>query len=292
MFIRGLDQAQDRAKAARRALALIAEGGFAKPWLLVYDNVDAQRVLRDWAPLGNAHVLVTSRLSGWPATVSSIEIEEWALPDAIRYLRQESGRADLTEAAAGELAEVLGRLPLALSHAAALLRARPNITAASYVASLARRMSEAPADAEYPRAVFATFREAIAAAEREAPGAGLVISLAAFFAPDDIPEELFAQPPDCYPPALAELLTIPGGIEDAIGALAHLSLVDFHSSSRAFSAHRLVQAAARDGLGDAAPAWSDERAANVALGLSGARARHLAASASAWCRTCARWPRT
>jgi tetratricopeptide (TPR) repeat protein len=257
IFIRGLDQAQDRAKAARQTLDLIAHGGFDKPWLLVYDNVDDARVLREWAPAGNSHVLVTSRLSGWPNTVKPIEIEEWALPDAIRYLRQESGRSDLTEGDAAEIAETLGRLPLALSHAAALLRARPNITAAGYLASLTRRMNEAPSDAEYPRAVFATFKEVFAEAEHEARGAGAVISLAAFFAPDDIPEELFAQPPECYPPALAELLAIPGGMDDAIGALAHLSLVDFHAGKRTFSVHRLVQAAAWDALGDEARAWSN-----------------------------------
>lgn len=255
-FIRGLDQVGDRAKAARQTLELIAHGGFEKPWLLVYDNVDDTRVLREWAPLGNTHVLVTSRLSGWPSTVSAIEIEEWEPPEAVRYLLAESGRTDLTEADAASIAEALGRLPLALSHAAALLRARPNITATSYIATLTRRMSEAPADAEYPRAVFATFQEAFAQAEAEAPGAGAVISLAAFFAPDDVPEELFQQPPDCYPPALAELLNIPGGMDDAIGALAQLSLVEFQAQKRAFSVHRLVQAAARDALGDAAPAWS------------------------------------
>ena len=113
--------------------------------------------------------------------------------------------------------------------------------------------------------------------KREAPGAGAVISLAAFFAPDDIPEELFAQPPECYPPALAELLTVPGGMDDAIGALAHLSLVDFHPEKRTFSVHRLVQAAARDALGEEAPAWSRQRAADRTLGISGARVQDVAA---------------
>ncbi len=44
-------------------------------------------------------------------------------------------------------------------------------------------------------------------------------------------------------------------MDDAIGALAHLSLVDFHPDKRTFSVHRLVQAAARDALGEDAPAW-------------------------------------
>ena len=73
------------------------------------------------------------------------------------------------------------------------------VTAADYVDALVEHMSEAPEDAEYPRAVFATFQEAITEAEAKAPGARAVLSLAAFYAPDAIPEELFQQPPDVLP---------------------------------------------------------------------------------------------
>jgi hypothetical protein len=144
IFIRGLDQVQDREKAARHTLQFLADGGFAKPWLLVYDNVDDARVLREWAPIGNAHVLLTTRVSGWPGTVRAIEIEEWPMPDAIDYLLRESGRSDLSAANAEDISEALGRLPLALSHAAAYLRARRNVTAAGYLAGLTRRMRDAP----------------------------------------------------------------------------------------------------------------------------------------------------
>jgi tetratricopeptide (TPR) repeat protein len=257
VFIRGLELVEDRAQAARQALDFIAHGGFEKPWLLVYDNVDDVRVLREWPPAGNAHVLLTTRISGWPAAIRTVEVEEWSLPEAIRYIHEESGRLDLTDADAGRVAEVLGCLPLALSHAAAYLRARPNVMLATYVEGLTRRMSETPKDAEYPRAVFATFQEALAQAQREASGAVAVMSLAAFFAPDNIPEELFQQPAECYPSGLAELVVTPGAVDEAIGALAHLSLVDFSRERRTFSAHRLVLATARDALGDSAAAWSN-----------------------------------
>jgi hypothetical protein len=176
IFIRGLDQVQDRAKAARQTLDLIAHGGFAKPWLLVYDNVDDRAVLREWPPLGNTQVLLTTRLRGFSREVRTVDIEEWALPDAIRYLQEESGRSDLTENDAKDIAEALGRLPLALSHAAALLRDDVTITSASYIVLLSQHMSEAPEGSEPGRAVFATFKEALVAAERRAPGAGAVMS--------------------------------------------------------------------------------------------------------------------
>ena len=41
---------------------------------------------------------MTSRLGGWGAEVTAVE-EEWAQDEAIRYLRDASGRGDLDEAA-------------------------------------------------------------------------------------------------------------------------------------------------------------------------------------------------
>ena len=125
IFIRGLDQTQERAKAARQTLELIAHGGFDEA---VAAGLRQRR--RSRACCGNGLRSAMRRSWSRPAsvagreTVSTIDIEEWALPDAVRYLLQESGRADLTESDARDIAEALGRLPLALSHAAALLRAR------------------------------------------------------------------------------------------------------------------------------------------------------------------------
>jgi hypothetical protein len=281
LFIRDLDKARDRAAAARQALAFIADGGFEKPWLLVYDNVDDRRALRDWAPLGNAHVLVTSRLGGWSRNVSPVEVEEWAMPEAVRYLEHASGRDDLTGKNAETIAEALGRLPLALSHAAAYLRDLVTVAAEDYVEALAEHMAEAPEDADYPRAVFATFQEAAKEAESRAPGALAVLSLAAFYAPDAIPEELFQQQPGCYPPPLAPLAENKKALNEAIGRLHRLSLVEFDPARRVFSVHRLVQAAARDALAEEAPIW----AASAAT-LPGALGHSARAPWNPGCRSC------
>ena len=215
IFIRGLDQVQDRAAAARQTLEFIANAGFAKPWLLIYDNADDAAVLRQWAPVGNARVLVTSRLGAWGAGVAKVEAEEWAMPEAVSYLRKESGRSDLTAANAQAIATALGRLPLALSHAAAYLRENENATAESYLAAIAQHMREAPESAEYDRAVFATFQEQVEQVEARAPGARAILSLAAFYAPDDIPEELFTKAAEHYPVALAQVANSPVKLEKA-----------------------------------------------------------------------------
>ncbi len=263
----GLPEPQDARKAARDALELIAHGGFEKPWLLIYDNVDDTGVLGEWTPFGNAHVLMTTRLSAFSSDVPTVEVREWPLPDAVKYLLAQSGRGDLTEADAVKIAAELGRLPLALSHAAAYLKRRRTVTADAYLEGLTRFMNEVPPGADYDKAVFATFMQAAEQAEREAPGARAVLSLSAFYAPDSIPEELFRQDPEHYLPPLAEVVADPGCLADALGELDHLSLIDFDTVARTFSVHRLVQAAARDALKDEAWIWaaSAVAAANAAF---------------------------
>ena len=73
---------------------------------------------------------------------------------------------------------------------AAYLRHRRTVAIDAYLNDLSRHMTAAPKDADYQRAVYATFHAAIAEADSETPGAAAVLSLAAFFAPSDIPEEL------------------------------------------------------------------------------------------------------
>jgi tetratricopeptide (TPR) repeat protein len=252
----GTGEHEDRAQAARDTLAFLSAHGAERPWLLIYDNVDDQSVLPAWSPPANVRVLMTSRIANWRSEVSRVDLDEWTMPQAVTYLRKESGRADLTETNAECIAGELGRLPLALSHAAAYLRDVDNATPESYLAALSQHLKDSPDSADYTRAVFTTLMENIRQAEVRAPGAGAVLSLASFFAPDYIPEELYGQSAAHYPLALRAIVGNPVAIEKAIGALARLSLIKFRSEDRSFSLHPLVQAAARDALGAEQAAWA------------------------------------
>ena len=257
-FIPGLDQAKDRTEAAKLALERIF-APLHKPALLVFDNVEKQELLRKWRPHENCHVLVTSRLHGWGGGFRPVEIKEWPPEDARAYLLRESARADLKDADADEIAKTLGYLPLALAHTAAVLRDNPAMTAKSYLGRIETLLDRAPEGAEYDKAVYATFQQALAQAEKRAPGAAAILCLAAFYAPDDIPFELFEQDSDLYPDDLTPEFgdgTIAASLhasvvdqqtcEDALSALASLSLVALNLETRDFSVHRLVQAACRD----------------------------------------------
>ncbi len=256
-FVRGLDQHANRRAAAQQVTSSVL-GGFEKPVLLIFDNLEDERLLRTWLPRAGARALVTSRNAAWSADVEPIALQTWDLAVAIGYLRRESGRSDLTEDDARAVAEALGTLPLALAHAAASLRGMRMAAPSRYVERIGEHLKNAPRNAEYPRSVYATFSTAIAQAEKEVPGAAAALCFAASFAPDAIPDEIFRQPIENYPelrPALSE-----GGIaldlraafsdelsvDEALGALDRLSLLAFSQPSRTYGIHRLVQLAGRD----------------------------------------------
>ena len=241
-FVRGLDAAQDRSSAARVTLDRVLPAT-TKPWLLIYDNLESERLLKEWAPRENAHLIVTSRFSAYPASVQKIDVDVWPRPESIDYLKAQSGRRDLDDIEVNAIADALGDLPLALSHAAAYLRYNVTVDAKRYLNGISRRMAEAPIDDKDGRSVYATFTTALEAIEREVPGATAIMRLSAFVAPTNVPEELFSQDARLYPADAQPLFGDPDRLTQALGALDRYSLIRFRADQRSFSQHRLVQAA-------------------------------------------------
>ncbi len=105
----------DVEKAAKAALRRLAEQ--RATWLLVYDNVPAPDDIADLLPSAGARVLITSRFSDWSELADEVALDVLPLEEAVALLQSRTGRSDA--AGAKTLAEALGRLPLALDHAAA-----------------------------------------------------------------------------------------------------------------------------------------------------------------------------
>jgi tetratricopeptide (TPR) repeat protein len=97
-------------------------------WLLICDSVDtveAQQELRQLLPLSGGHLLLTSRLATWPAEFRRRQLEILDRRDSVALLLAATGaQASDDSALAGQLAEQLGDLPLALEQAAAYIGAR------------------------------------------------------------------------------------------------------------------------------------------------------------------------
>lgn len=222
----------DVEKAAKAALRRLAEQ--RSIWLLVYDNVSSPEEIADLLPSAGARILITSRFSDWGGWAEEVELDILPLEQSVAFLQSRAGHNDL--AGAKTLAMTLGRLPLALDHAAAYCR-RTQLPFADYAAKASRLVAGVPRGAAYPRSVAATFDLAITAAVAQCPAAEGLMPYLAQCAPERIPMSL-----------------IEGAIADeaerleALAALVEASLVKsdaFEDGSPAVTTHQLVRLVAR-----------------------------------------------
>ena len=222
----------DIEKAAKAGLRRLAEQ--RATFLLVYDNVASPEDIADLLPASGARVLVTSRFADWSDWAEEVALDVLPTAEAIAFLERRAGRQDSEGAAA--LAEALGRLPLALDHAAAYCK-RTQTSFARYAEKAEGLIASAPRGMSYPRSVAATFDLAIDEASKECAAAEPLMAYLAQCSPERIPIALVEG-------AIAD----EAAREAALLALTEVSLLrrdPFEDGTPAVTVHRLVQAVAR-----------------------------------------------
>ena len=133
----GLAAPAGNAVAAGFALRHWAEAD-GERCLLVFDNVADPGLLRRFLPAaGQAQVIITSNNRSVATLGTPVEVDVFTEAEAMSYLAARTGQADVNGAA--ELAAELGRLPLALAQAGAVITAQ-HLTHAVYLERL-RRLS-------------------------------------------------------------------------------------------------------------------------------------------------------
>ena len=218
-------------------------------WLLVLDNVDPAELetVGRWLPPGlPGHLLLTSRT---PMGSVRLGLEGLPLETARRLLLDRSDQRD--GAAAAEVAEALGGLPLALEQAAAYLEASGR-DLASYAELLRTRLVELMTVAkpeDYPRPVATTWELSFERVERECAAAACLLWLCAYLAPDDIPVSVLHANAAEAPEPLSSTLADEVAFDRAVVTLRHYSLVERRGDG--LRVHRLVQAVVRGSLAEA-----------------------------------------
>jgi hypothetical protein len=145
---------------ALRAPEVLAE---RSGWLVIFDNApDAAAVERFLPGTGGGHVLVTSRNFAWNGIADPFVVDLLPFDEAVHLLMRRSGDRD--EHAAGQLAEELDRLPLALEQAAAYA-SQQRLSIVRYLVLFRERRAELLARGQplaYDGTVDTTFALAIA----------------------------------------------------------------------------------------------------------------------------------
>lgn len=219
-------------------------------WLLIFDNADDVEDIRPWIPtvprpqgrLG--HVIVTTRRTGFSALGTVLDLDVIDAEAAVRVLQARAPRLD--DAEAEQIAEALGRLPLALEQAAAFLEHTTTITPAEYLhilrASPAKIMSEGQLPANV-RNVATVWTLSMDRVHDEKPAAMQLLDIAAYLAPESIPLDLFTTHPERLPQPLAGVVTDSLAFHQTVATLVDFSLVKHTPTG--LQIHRLVQAAVR-----------------------------------------------
>src|SRR5512132_3041230 len=187
-------------------------------WLLVYDNAEDPKVVREALPrVPSGHVLVTSRNPAWGGIAETLPLDRWQREESIRFLKER--RQEGEDRAADRVAEALGDLPLALEQAAAYceqtgttLTAYADLLEQGYGSELWRE----PRDLE--RTVAAVWEVSLSKVEVESPAGAALLQLCAFLAPDNIPLDAIRTGAAALPEPLKGVAARPVAFNTAVGA--------------------------------------------------------------------------
>ena len=195
-------------------------------WTLVYDDCpDPEAIATLRPPAGDGTVLVTSRHRGWGRIGCTVAVGVLDDAASVHVLTSTSG--DDNPAAAAELAEQMGGLPLALVQAAAFVE-QTGMTLAQYAGLFRRRrlaLLTRAAPGDHAVGVAATWDMSLDRIALRSPAAAHLLELCAALGPARIPLELLAGAAAALDGPLAAVVGDELLLEDTIAELLRFSVV-------------------------------------------------------------------
>jgi hypothetical protein len=246
-------------------------------WLVVYDNVDDERLLMPyWPEASHGKAIITTRNHNlvYKFATSGLEISSWDVQtgsDFLLFLLKNNVGHDIQEegSSAAELAEKLSGHALGLSHMAGLIQRR------SW--SITEFMRVYLKD---PRRLHKTELQAVweVSFDTLEKHSRTVLGIASYLVADDIAQDLFESPDKDQLPLDLQFCTdelryveaprknlsdIGYRLSEAVEPLLTLALIKRDRDSRTFSCHRMVQTQFRFSL----PAKEQQEAFDNAVAL-------------------------
>jgi hypothetical protein len=212
-------------------------------WLLIFDNAEDPATLAPYLPAGRGRVVITSRNPGWQELATPVGVEVFERSESIVLLRRRAPQ--LTDGEAERVAQALGDLPLALIQAGAYL-ADTATGVEDYLSLLAERTAELMAQdapATYPLSLAASVHIALDQLAARSPAALVLLTLAAYLAPEPIPLTLFTTHPIQLPDPLATTAADPLAFTALTRLLRQHGLA--HVEPATLTLHRLLAAILR-----------------------------------------------
>ncbi|KWT75279.1 tetratricopeptide repeat protein [Candidatus Magnetominusculus xianensis] len=246
-------------------------------WLVIFDNVDDEKVLNkirpDYIPSNAVGVtLVTTRLKATGTYVNATPLEKMTLDEGACFLLRRAKISDgdaIQFELAKEISRTLGGLPLALDQAGAFIEATQcglkkyidiyKIKSSGLHGT--RIIHGAATEHEHPESVTTTFTLCFDKVLESSPVAGELIRFCAFLDPDGIPIEIFTGGASKLGEELSKAASDQYEFELMLSEASRYSLIEREGDT--LEIHRLVQAVIKDGMsGNDQRQWA-ERAVNA-----------------------------
>jgi hypothetical protein len=212
-------------------------------WLLIFDNAEDPAALVSYLPGGGGQVVITSRNPGWHELATPVRVDVFDRTESITLLRRRAPQ--LTVGEAGRVAQALGDLPLALAQAGTYLAdTAPGVE--DYLTLLTERTTELLAQgapATYPVSLAASVQIALDRLAAQSPAALVLLSLAAYLAPEPIPLTLVTTHPRELPEPLATVAGDPLAFAELTRLLRQYGLARIEPDTLVL--HRLLAAILR-----------------------------------------------
>ncbi len=229
--------------------------GLEVPSLLVIDNAEHPHQIPRWLPASTAcQILLTSTDQTFTALASPIQVGTYTRTQSIDYLAERTRLDDST--GASTIAEAVGDLPLALAQAAGVIEAQGS-TYAQYLTKLqtAKLPTALPAVPGYPRGLAETVHLSVQAASARRPLTRVILNLLSVLDSNGISQTLLSDLVRALPDETSDeqtptqqsvrLAQRSGQVtqedaDDAIAALASVSLVTRTADRSSILIHRLI----------------------------------------------------
>lgn len=217
-------------------------------WLLIFDEVDDVDGIEAFLHL-DGDVLVTSRRK-LPGAFKHVEVNQFLRSESVELLRNRL--PDLRLAQAEGIATAVADLPLAL-HAAAAYLEDTRMTPEEYLDKLRRGTEDLLAtDDLLAIRVQAIIASALDRLAEESPSASLLLTAAAWLAPQAVPLYLFTkQAETLLPTPLGRAVTEPLELAETVSRLGNSSLVAVTPDS--LTVHNMIRELLRRRSEDAEP---------------------------------------
>lgn len=269
----GIPEEGSTEQVVRQVLALIgsAETGYRS--LMIYDNADDISTVKGLLPErhDHGHVLITSRAEEWQNEGHSVQLDVFRTEEGVGHLRFRIPA--ISDQEAGEVAEFLGNLPLAMAVAGAWL-ASTGTPVSVYLEELSKPDSQPPEVAstdesdrwpldmtssdgseldanllsDYPHPVTRVLDLSLDLLEQRSPAAIRLLELCSVMAPDIaqslIEGERMVSALRQLDPAISESAMV----FRLIRLIDNLALIKVDNNEQQIQVHRLVQAAVRKRL--------------------------------------------